>query len=106
MNIPPPPSFVGNNYFCDTAHVAMCPFTSWFREDPLWDGEGCTGIGTCCSFNNSPWFSTSGGEPRRIVDHHSPTKHSSVTDDIEVRICYHHDDGDNTAIILLDLYVK
>ena len=91
LNVPPPPSFVGNNYLCETAHMVL-PFTSWFREDPLWDGEGCPSTSTCCSFNNPPWFST--------------TLSQSTTDDIEVRICHHHDDGDNTAIILLDLYVN
>ncbi len=52
-----PPSFVGNNYFCDVGR--------------LWDGQDCTSA--CCTFNSPPWFSVSLAAP--------------TTDDIEVRIC-------------------
>ena len=27
-----------------------------FMDDPLWDGEGCGGSSTCCSFNTPPYF--------------------------------------------------
>ena len=70
------PSFVGNDYFCDTGtHVLINQF---HLEDPLWDGRGCESPNTCCSFNNPPWFS------KQLP---SPT-----TDDIEMRLCanYHH----------------
>ena len=90
LNVPPPLSFVGNNYFCDTA--AEHETEGWRLDDPLWDGQGCPSTSTCCSFNNPPWFST--------------TLPQSTTDDIEVRICHHHDDFDNTAITQLDLYIK
>ena len=50
-----PPSFVGNDYFCDTA-----PAETWqprlYTEDPLWDGAGCGSANTCCSLNNPSWF--------------------------------------------------
>ena len=94
LNVPPPPSFVGNNYFCDTGAREGLTMNGWHTNSPLWDGQGCPSTSTCCSFNNPPWFST--------------TLPQSTTDDIEVRICRvtGSNDDDNTAIILLDLYIK
>ena len=92
LSIPSPPDFVGNNYFCDTAAPTCCPFI-YYPDDPLWDGQGCGGPGTCCSFNNPPWFSTALPQ--------------STSDDIEARICGKQSTaGDNTPIILLDLYIQ
>jgi len=51
----PPPS-IGNHYFCDTASVLFNSGTIFYKEDPLWDGKGCTGQNKCCTFNNPPWF--------------------------------------------------
>ena len=91
LNVPSPPSYVGNNYFCDTG--AQVSESRFFSEDPLWDGQGCGGPSTCCSFNNPPWFSTALSE--------------TTSEDIEVRIC----EGDpspveNTPITILDLYIQ
>ena len=53
----PPPSFVGNDYFCETG---VPPGRGWnftfYADDPLWDGQGCGPTSTCCTFNNPPWF--------------------------------------------------
>ena len=68
------PSFVGNNYFCDTGNTG--PFfqsSTVYADDPLWDGEGCEFTSTCCEFNNPPWFCMTLPQP--------------TTDDIELRIC-------------------
>ena len=87
-----PPSFVGNNYYCESGN----PRTDWggnrwYPNDPLWDGEQCEG--QCCSDGESPpWFS---------VDLPNPT-----TDDIEVRICIPQDNVDDVVIQLLELYVQ
>ena len=88
--VPPPPSFVGSNYFCDTA--AETRQDGWHLDDPLWDGKGCPSTSTCCSFNNPPWFIA--------------TLPQHTSDDIEVRICERSDGDDDTAIILLNLYVR
>ena len=52
------PSFVGNDYFCDTAlKVNYNTVPSALQpSDPLWDGKGCAPTNTCCSFNTPPWF--------------------------------------------------
>ena len=68
------PSFIGNDYFCDTAlsvHFTSVRFALQ-PSDPLWDGKGCGSTSTCCSFNTPPWF---------VKDLLSPT-----TDDVEMRV--------------------
>ena len=89
------PSFVGQNYFCETG------LTQWPRTygvlysdgDPLWDGQGCGPNSSCCTFNSPPWFNV--------------TLSSPTTDDIEVRICENQGSNDiDTPIQLIELYVK
>ena len=43
------PSFVGQDYFCDTASRGVFHGLSSFR-----DGQGCGSVSTCCDFNNPP----------------------------------------------------
>ena len=52
-----PPSFVGDDYFCDAGAVTHVAGT-FYSDNPLWDGSGCGSTSTCCSFNTStpPWF--------------------------------------------------
>ena len=65
------PPFVGQDYFCETAKSTAEGITD--SMDPLWDGQGCEGDGTCCSFNDPPWFCKQLPQP--------------TTDDIELRLC-------------------
>ena len=82
---PSPPSFVGDNYYCESGSDHPDPI-----HDPLWDGKNCEG--TCCSNGKSPpWFR---------VDLSNPT-----SDSIEVRICQ-HDANVDTPIQLLELYIQ
>ena len=69
------PSFVGQNYFCESGLTRWNGTTGvfWPDGDPLWDGQGCGPTSSCCTFNSPPWFN---------VQLSSPT-----TDNIEVRIC-------------------
>ena len=92
LNVPSPPPFVGNNYFCDTAAPTCCSVI-YYPDNPLWDGQGCGGPSTCCSLNNPPWFSTALPE--------------TTSDDIEVRICDNQRSSiDDTPITNLDLYIQ
>ena len=90
----PSPPFVGNNYFCESTRPEDS--LGWFRFFPdaqLWDGQVCEGGGTCCQFNNPPWFT------KNLT---SPT-----TDDIELRLClYHISSLSDVALELLELYVQ
>ena len=87
-----PPSFVGDNYYCESGNPADTFILDMlYPDDPLWDGEQCEG--ECCSNGKSPpWFS---------VELSNPT-----TDDIEVRICSFAEPGDNTPVQLLELYIQ
>ena len=87
-----PPSFVGNNYYCESGNPTNTYIINHlYSDDPLWDGEQCEG--QCCSNGKSPpWFS---------VELPNPT-----TDDIEVRICIGQGSIDDVKIQLLELYVQ
>ena len=83
------PSFVGNNYYCESA--------SWYRantylfNDTLWDRAGC--IDNCCDDTTQPWFY------RQL--------NQTTQDDIEARIC--HEDPFRTRSTLIDqleLYIQ
>ena len=69
------PSFMGEDYFCDTAirddDIALTGH--FYSNDPLWDGQGCGDVSTCCEFNSPPWFCRQLPQP--------------TTDDIELRLC-------------------
>ena len=70
LTIPVPP-YVGSDYFCDTASESTFQHR-FYPNDPLWDGQGCGRLNTCCSFNNPPWFMK---------------ELPSTSDDIEMRLC-------------------
>ena len=90
LNVPATPSFIGDNYFCDTGNSGDCCPVEYFPDDPLFDGQGCEGESTCCSFNNPPWFSTSLPQ--------------TTSEDIEVRTC---GGSDNHVLITnFDLYIR
>ncbi len=87
------PSWIGNNYFCDTANTADTHPRVYFPKNPLWDGEGCSSVNSCCKQNNPPWFCASLPNP--------------TTDSLEVRLC-----GDevitqeDTVITRMEIHVK
>ena len=87
------PSFVGNNYFCDTANTGPGFNTSSvYPDDPLWDGQGCGRTNACCEFNTPPWFCTTLPQP--------------TSDDIELRICANqHRTDEDTLVNLIDIYI-
>ena len=90
-----PPSFVGNDYFCDTGSTNQFDFV-FYPDDPLWDGAGCGVNNTCCSLNNPPWFL------KQLP--------SNTTDDIEMRMCrdnplHNGSIDEGTPIEVLELYI-
>ena len=87
------PSFVGNNWYCESGNPNTDYPVILFPNDPLWDGEDCEG--TCCSNDKSPpWFS---------VDLSTPT-----SDNIEARICSseHSDTHEDVFIEILEIYIQ
>ena len=81
-----PPSFVGNNYYCESGTENSWDNKEYYLSDPLWDGAGCSANNTCCSNTNQPWF------------YHQLNE--TTQDDIEVRICT--DVGFSNEGILVD----
>ena len=55
-----PPSFVGEDYFCESAYEGGDPGSTieqFFNNDLLWDGKGCLDTGSeCCSRVDGPYF--------------------------------------------------
>ena len=94
------PSFIGNDYFCDTAlsaYFSTVPNHQSIQvSDPLWDGEGCGFINMCCYDTkrevNPPWF--------------VKTLSSPTSDDIEMRLCAPNGIGNTTPIEIVELYVQ
>ena len=85
-----PPSFVGNDYFCESG----CPghFQRQLYTDPLWDGEGCGSLETiCCQAVGLPWFH------KRLS--------AATNDNIDMRICANSGDED-IPVGYYDIYVK
>ena len=89
------PPFVGSNYFCDTGnHVYSSINGHFYGDDPLWDGAGCRGTDTCCTFNTPPWFMNQLSGP--------------TTDPLELRSCGDQEANtdENVEIQLLEIYVQ
>ena len=86
-----PPSFVGNDYYCEAGAVHNPSYNTYFFNDTLWDGAGC--IDNCCDDTTQPWFY------RQL--------NQTTQDDIEARIC---DEGPfsrmATLIDQLELYIQ
>ena len=85
------PSYVGSSHYCESAPWYCCNYHTYFFNDTLWDGAGCTD--NCCDDTTQPWFY------RQL--------NQITQDDIEARICtahvfYHA----STLIDQLELYVQ
>ena len=52
-----PPPQVGNDYYCESGSPNQPGLTTWYPDDPLWDGKQCGGLeGPCCTHTGMPWF--------------------------------------------------
>ena len=88
-----PPSFVGNDYFCDTASDGQYVSGHFYADDPLWDGAGCGTHNTCCFLNNPPWFFKQLG--------------SSTNANIEMRVCSNEvNNNEDVLIEQIEIYVR
>ena len=89
VTIPIPP-YVGSDYFCDTASETIAQI-KFYPNDPLWDGQGCGRLNTCCSFNSPPWF--------------MKELPSSTSDDIEMRLCAGRRHYEDINFEVIELFV-
>ena len=91
--VPPPPQFVGDDYFCDTGIDTGIRIGVFYSDDPVWDGAGCGPQSTCCSFNSPPWFY------KQLPQ--------ATTDDIEMRVCRNKGRAnEDIAVEIVELYVQ
>ena len=81
-----PPSFVGNNYYCQSGSQWIPDHETYFTDNPLWQGNCTYSKNNCCANVGLPWFA------RRLP--------SIQYDDIEVRICY--DETYSSEAVLID----
>ena len=91
-NTYPSPPFVGNEYFCESVTESSYGAVL-YPNAILWDGQVCEGGGSCCKFNNPPWFT------KNLA--------SSTTQNIELRLClYQYPRYADIALEQLELYVQ
>ena len=51
------PSFVGDNYYCESGSPNSPSNNVLYSNDPLWDGMMCRNAEmACCTNNRMPWF--------------------------------------------------
>ena len=89
-----PPSFVGNDYYCESGSPNYPVEGKFYTNDPLWDGHQCGSIETaCCQRTGIPWF--------------NKKFNCSTTDNIEMRICLSEGTSDeDCAVAHYEIYVK
>ena len=91
---PSPPSFVGEDYFCDTGNPQYSfSGPKLFYNDSLWDGAGCGSTNDCCTYHDPPWFYRSLAQ--------------ATKDDIEMRVCRDEvSTNEDVLIEKVDIYVR
>ena len=72
-----PPSFVRDNYYCESGTVTTALPDVYYVDDPVWDGQDCPSDNSCCSQPSLPWFY-----------HQLPR---AASEDIEARLCRNED---------------
>ena len=89
-----PPSFVGNDYFCESGNPDSYLSVVLYSNDTLWDGEGCgTQEGNCCAASSDlPWFHK---------------RFTSTSEYLELRVCGSEPiTNEDVPISFYELYVK
>ena len=89
-----PPSYVSNDYYCESGSVSRPDGSIYYFDDILWDGAGCTEGNDCCDDTTQPWF-------YRQLNY-------TTQDDIEARICTQSNFNatGSTLIDQLELYIQ
>ena len=90
------PSFVRNDFFCESGNPVAYSASGLYPNDPLWDGQGCASP-PCCELSyppgvTAPWFC------KQLPQ--------TTTDDIEARICRIYAHPADTPVELVELYIR
>ena len=87
-----PPSFVRDHYYCDSGSTQYPSHSTYYANNPVWDGEGCSSEYSCCAQAGMPYFYRKLPVP--------------VNEDIEVRLSVNQAYADESVIIeIMELYV-
>ena len=88
------PSFVGNDYYCESGYSLYKCNSSVFTNDLLWDGQQCGGLEPpCCTHPNMPWF--------------IKTLNETTTEGIELRACQSNEGClGSVPVFLIEIYVR
>ena len=90
------PSFVGDNYYCESGSSSAPSDNFFYGTDPLWDGSYCLSLeAPCCSSPNMlPWF-------------HRDYGNATSTDYLELRVCCDQLwSNEAVPIELYEIYIK
>uniref|UniRef100_A0A1X7T7F2 Fibrinogen C-terminal domain-containing protein n=1 Tax=Amphimedon queenslandica TaxID=400682 RepID=A0A1X7T7F2_AMPQE len=89
------PSFVGENYYCESGTNSDPSLTEVYTGDPLWDGNNCLSVeAPFCNSTGLPWFFRDYGN-------------ATITDYIELRVCGDEVwSNEDTPVQLYEIYVK
>ena len=85
------PTFVENDFFCESGNPLANSVGGFYANDTLWDGQGC-GSPPCCELSyppgvTAPWFCKQLSQ--------------TTTDNIEARIC-----GGYSLVEFVELYIR
>ena len=83
------PPFVEEEYYCKSGSNGTYS-NQRYLDDPLWDSQGCAVGSTFCN-RSGPWLTT--------------TLNHTVSNDIEVRMCFYHSNG-NIGVDELEIYIN
>ena len=85
------PSFIGNDYFCETGSRGNFGYDRFYSEDPLWDGAGCGTDSSCCQ--RGPYF--------------CKTLSTATTSSLEIRVCGNEVlTNEDTPLDIIELFVQ
>ena len=84
------PSFVKNDYSCETGSNGVHYSNQYYYDDPLWDARGCSSRSTCCEGRKKPWFINTFSEP--------------ISSELEIRVCA-DEDRNNEDILIREIYL-
>ena len=87
----PPPTFVGDNHYCESATQYPPQDHRWYTNNTLWDNEDCYPGSNCCNTPRAPWFG-------RDFD-------TATSDDVEIRWCTRQLSVDRVATEQVEIYV-
>ena len=86
------PSFLGNDWFCESGASGTTVGGQLYNSDPLWDGEQCGPHEPCCNTTGQPWF-------HKTLD-------SPSSDYLELRVCENGIGEIDSPVALYEIYIK